>query len=413
MACTAPCAKPLAPHFFRGAAVVPRHPRINQRMNLSAKQRQCVASSSQTLPIPGMPHAEYQKIASMKQVSQTEATTTGRKIVFAVDGTTGAEEGLKWIVKHVARKGDTVHLANVICDPRTPSTAVGSSEVATQWSPNRDEAIFQREFLLRMEHEAQSMMASRFIPSVQFSGVDHQVDLLRLKVHKSAAGIGEVLSNRAVDIKADLMVIASHGAGVLADYGSVARWCSENSPVPTLLLPPAILVPSTPCISKPTIVVAAVDDIQSLKKSFDFALQKLSRPGDSVYTMLVKPILNEEAGIALRKELVANAHRWLEESGLDYANTLNVAVDLITEAASDSSVVPEAIPDGSSRSVLSPAGQLICAYAEELGARAVVLHHHGRSMMQDMMYGPVTLQVTKHCPRPLVILRASNQQQHQ
>ncbi|KAL4551769.1 hypothetical protein Ndes2526B_g06035 [Nannochloris sp. 'desiccata'] len=382
MACTAPCAKPLAPHFFRGAAVVPRHPRINQRMNLSAKQRQCVASSSQTLPIPGMPHAEYQKIASMKQVSQTEATTTGRKIVFAVDGTTGAEEGLKWIVKHVARKGDTVHLANVICDPRTPSTAVGSSEVATQWSPNRDEAIFQREFLLRMEHEAQSMMASRFIPSVQFSGVDHQVDLLRLKVHKSAAGIGEVLSNRAVDIKADLMVIASHGAGVLADYGSVARWCSENSPVPTLLLPPAILVPSTPCISKPTIVVAAVDDIQSLKKSFDFALQKLSRPGDSVYTMLVKPILNEEA-------------------------------DLITEAASDSSVVPEAIPDGSSRSVLSPAGQLICAYAEELGARAVVLHHHGRSMMQDMMYGPVTLQVTKHCPRPLVILRASNQQQHQ
>jgi hypothetical protein len=104
--CTAPaCAKPLAPRFIRGAAVMPRHPRISQRMNLSAKQRHSVASSSQTLPIPGMPHAEYQKIASMRQASQTEATTTGRKIVFAVDGTTGAEEGLKWIVKHVARKG--------------------------------------------------------------------------------------------------------------------------------------------------------------------------------------------------------------------------------------------------------------------------------------------------------------------
>jgi nucleotide-binding universal stress UspA family protein len=259
-----------------------------------------------------------------------------------------------------------------------------------------------------MEHEAQTMMASRFIPSVQFSGVDHAVDLLRLKVHKSAAGIGEVLSNRAVDIKADLMIIASHGAGVLADYGSVARWCSENSPVPTLLLPPAVLQPDSALNSKPAIVVAAVDDIQNLKKSFEFALHKLSRPGDSVYTMLAKPVANEEAGIALRKELVASAHRWLEDSGLEYANTLNVAVDLITEAASDPSVVPEAIPDGSAGSTLSPAGQLICAYAQELGARAVVLHHHGRSMMQEMMYGPVTLQVTKHCPRPLVILGASN-----
>lgn len=109
MPCTAPCAKPSAPHFIRGAAVIPRHPRVNQRMNLSAKQRQCIASSSQTLPIPGMPRsnrgAEYQKNASMKQVSQTGATTTGRKIIFAVDGTEGAEEGLKWIVKHVARKG--------------------------------------------------------------------------------------------------------------------------------------------------------------------------------------------------------------------------------------------------------------------------------------------------------------------
>jgi len=261
-----------------------------------------------------------------------------------------------------------------------------------------------------MEHEAQDMMATRFIPSVQFSGVDHQVDLLRLKVHKSAAGIGEVLSNKAVDIKADLMIIASHGAGVLADYGSVARWCSENSPVPTLLLPPSVLVPNTTCTSKPAVVVAAVDDIQSLKESFEFALQKLSIPGDSVYTMLVKSVPNEEAGIALRKELIASAHRWLEESGLDYANTLNIAVDLITEAASDSS---DAIPDGSGGSSLSPAGQLICAYAEELGARAVVLHHHGRSVMREMMYGPVTLQVTKHCPKPLVILRASYQQQQQ
>lgn len=40
--------------------------------------------------------------------------------------------------------GDTVHLAHVICDPRTPSTAVGSSAAATQWSPQRDEQSYAK-----------------------------------------------------------------------------------------------------------------------------------------------------------------------------------------------------------------------------------------------------------------------------
>jgi len=37
-----------------------------------------------------------------------------------------------------------VHLAHVVCDPRTPSTAVGSSAAATQWSPARDEQSYAK-----------------------------------------------------------------------------------------------------------------------------------------------------------------------------------------------------------------------------------------------------------------------------
>ena len=32
-----------------------------------------------------------------------------------------------------------MYLAHVLCDPRTPATAVGSSSAAMQWSPARDE----------------------------------------------------------------------------------------------------------------------------------------------------------------------------------------------------------------------------------------------------------------------------------
>lgn len=304
--------------------------------------------------------------------------------------------------------GDTIHLAHVITDPRTPSTAVGSSEVATQWSPNRDEAVFTREFLLRMEHQAQTMLSSRFVPSLQFTGVNHQVDLLRLKVHKSAAGIGELLSNRAVDVQADLLVIASHGAGVLADYGSVARWCSENSSVPTLLLPPSVLqTPGGMSPNSNAVVVAAVNDTNSLQEAFKFAVKTLSRPGDCVYALLVKQLPDEETGVALRKELVVTAQRWLEESDVEHVRTLQVAVDIVTEAPSDASAPPEDATSGSVGATASPAGRRLCTYAEDLCPRAFVLYHHGRSMMQDMMFGPVTLQVTKHCSRPLVVLGAS------
>ena len=40
--------------------------------------------------------------------------------------------------------GDTVFLAHVISDPRTFTTAVGSSTAATQWAPVRDEQRFAR-----------------------------------------------------------------------------------------------------------------------------------------------------------------------------------------------------------------------------------------------------------------------------
>ena len=405
------------------------------------KKSKCVVTRAQSPP--GMPPLTARQIASNQEKEASPPTTSGRKIVFAVDGTVYAEEGLRWVAKHVARKGtphsllffslhhsttpnfksinqshcislcprsgDTVHLAHVICDPRTSATAVGSSGVGTQWSPTRDEAVFTREFLLRLEHEANAMMASRFIPSLQFTGIEHKVELLRMKVHKSAAGIGEVLCNRAAELNADVLIIASHGAGVQADYGSVARWCSEHSAVPTLLLPPEVLKSGAgggP--SSNSLIVAAIDNIDHLKEAFTFALKKVSKAGDNMYVLLVKQIADEESGIALRKELVSSTHRWLEESNIEFSPTLNIAVDVVTEAASDVSAPTVPTPSGSAGASASPAGERLCTYAEDLGARAVVMRQHGRSMMEGMLFGPVTLQVTKNCTRPLVMLSGSS-----
>jgi nucleotide-binding universal stress UspA family protein len=263
---------------------------------------------------------------------------------------------------------------------------------------------------MRLEHEAQGMMASRFIPSLQFTGINHEVDLLRLRVHRSAAGIGEALAGKAVDVGASLLVIASHGAGVLADYGSVARWCSENSPTPVLLLPPSVLHTAAPAGgASNAVMVAATDDLAALRNAFHFAVEQLTRPGDNLYVVHVQTPADGEAAIAARKELVGAVLRWQEESSVAHAPTLSVAVDLLTEPASESSVQSMAASSSFDSHSASPAGELLCAQAREFGARAVVLHHHGRSMMRDMMYGPLTLYCTKQCCRPLVVLSNGGQ----
>lgn len=304
--------------------------------------------------------------------------------------------------------GDTIHLAHVIADPRTPSTAVGSSTAATQWSPARDERLYASEFFSRMEHEAHTMLESRFIPSLQFTGINYEVNLLRLKVHKSAAGIAEALANCARDVNADLLIIISHGAGVLADYGSVARWCSEHSTVPALLLPPDVIKSGPGGPPSNTVLVAASDDMAGLKSAFDFAMKGLTRPGDNVYIMHAKAVADEEAAVAARKELVANVLRWQGASAEPHAATLNIACDLVTEPACEQSTMAATATSesmaGGLTPLASPAAERLCVYASDLNARAVVLSHHGRSMAREMMFGPLTQHCTKFCSRPLVVL---------
>jgi hypothetical protein len=73
----------------------------------------------------------------------------------------------------------------------------------------------------------------------------------------------QAICGKAADLKANLVVIASHGAGVLADFGSVARWCSENSSVPVVLVPPHVLGMRAGAGLPPanTVLVSATDSL--------------------------------------------------------------------------------------------------------------------------------------------------------
>lgn len=76
---------------------------ISRRQRLSSVRG---ASQVVTARLPAS-YAGIPAYAQAAPVAEVEApTTTGRRIVFAVDGTIEAEEGLRWVVKQLAKKGE-------------------------------------------------------------------------------------------------------------------------------------------------------------------------------------------------------------------------------------------------------------------------------------------------------------------
>jgi hypothetical protein len=58
-----------------------------------------------------------------------------------------------------------------------------------------------------------------------------------LNTPKSAATIAEALCEDAARTRARMLVVAVHGEGSMAQFGSVARYCCQHSKVPVMLLP--------------------------------------------------------------------------------------------------------------------------------------------------------------------------------
>lgn len=250
------------------------------------------------------------------------------------------------------------------------------------------------------------MMQARFVPPLQFTGINHTIEIIKLKVDKSAGAIGEALAAKATALEADILVIASHGAGVMADFGSVARWCSEHSTVPVVLIPSAIMKnPDAPAGN--TLIIGASDSLETLRQAFEFVTTQLARPGDAIMLFNVIAPCSEEAAIEARKQLVISASQWQEDQSTNnpLAKTINIGCDVIDFPIGGAMGSAAALGNQSSfEDTACPAGEKVLMYAEDMNARVVVFGHHGRgSMMREVVWGPLTAHITRQCAKPLVV----------
>lgn len=114
------------------------------------------------------------------------------------------------------------------------------------------------------------------------------------------------------------------------------RWCSDNSRVPVLLLPPLVLASNQGQGGAPgpsnALLVAAAGDPATLPAAFDFAARTLSKPSDAIYVIHAIESADEEAAVAARKHLLRLAADWQSRCGVAHAPSLNIAVDVLPGA---------------------------------------------------------------------------------
>ena len=145
------------------------------------------------------------------------------------------------------------------------------------------------------------MMASRFIPSLQFTGVEHKVDLLRLRLHKSAASIGETLSITPpplalISLSLHLTALECWQIMDLLHDGALNTAQSHS-------FASSSCVAASTCseMTSNNVLVAAADDLEVFV-TLSSSLYGSSPAQEIMYMSLhAQQITDEEAGIAARK----------------------------------------------------------------------------------------------------------------
>ncbi|DBA69776.1 TPA: hypothetical protein ACH3X2_012498 [Trebouxia sp. C0005] len=326
--------------------------------------------------------------SAQQSAPKQQALEVPRSLLIAIDYTSDAEQALQWALDFVVKPGDKVHLVHVICNPRanTDGSAAGAGY---NRSSSFQEVQEMKAFVKRLEQAELDKIQQRFQKRLQAAGVSYEVNLPVQKGQKSAQAIGEVLCQTAADLDAAVMLIASHGTGVLADYGSVANYCSQNSRAPVLMIPPNVAALKT---HQPgNLMVVALADMAGLQKVASFTLNNLFQPGDTIHTTFVEDTANSEEAVpsqhGLSDQMEEAAKEWFTAGPQD---KVNFEINLM-------------VAQGPLESSDLDLGEEICAKADKLEARAVVLLHHGKSLMKEMVFGSITSFATRNCRRPLVV----------
>lgn len=137
------------------------------------------------------------------------------RIVVGVDGSSPSSSALRWAVEEATLRRATL---DIVVSWDYPVMA--ASEPI--FIPTPDKTVLESD----AETTAEAMIANSGLPT---SGVEY-------RVHTPEGRPGESLVEMAAG--ADLLVVGSHGSGVIKELflGSVSNYCAHHSPCPVVLV---------------------------------------------------------------------------------------------------------------------------------------------------------------------------------
>ncbi|KAI5060384.1 hypothetical protein GOP47_0024804 [Adiantum capillus-veneris] len=141
----------------------------------------------------------------------------GRSILVAVDHSLHSKHAFDWVVSHLCRPHDTLHLLHVLPD-----------------SPN-DKSFNTAEGSPRAVFESTSALMERFaVEAYETAMVKTEVLIL------TGGEVGKAIVQEARRISPIAVVIGKNSRGFLKSvlHGSISEYCSHHCPCPLVLVPP-------------------------------------------------------------------------------------------------------------------------------------------------------------------------------
>eukprot|EP00878_Enallax_costatus_P012141 GHUV01012675.1.p1 GENE.GHUV01012675.1~~GHUV01012675.1.p1 ORF type:complete len:179 (+),score=37.74 GHUV01012675.1:287-823(+) len=151
-------------------------------------------------------------VASVISVVASEpGETYSRHIVIGIDNSLNSQDAVQWAIKNIYNTGDKFHLVHVIPEPPTLHPWPGV------YIPP-DDALEREEF-----QEATTLVKEAFAPLVNAAKVPTDVHLI--VAVDAPESIASLLWEKARDLAATCLVVASHGKSALQEFwaGSVTR----------------------------------------------------------------------------------------------------------------------------------------------------------------------------------------------
>lgn len=296
-------------------------------------------------------------------------------ILVPLDGSPASEHALPWALSIAQQQGAAVHLLRV---HQPPAPVMVGSELASDVV--LDTAV--RDAEIKYLQEMTSRLKSATTATV------HSIVLEGMA--------SEAIRDHAGAVKADLIVMTTHGRGAFARFwlGSVADSVARQSTVPTLLIRPVEEKPADltfrPFVHKMIIPL----DGSELAERVIAPATKLGRAMGAEYTLvLVLDAVEDIEKLAQMK--IKEPGGWFPEATEDKARVYleRVAQKMRSESLK---VTVHLIRHGS-------AAAATLEFAHTHGNPAIALATHGRSGIKRMFFGSVADKIVRGTTAPVLV----------